>query len=276
MEVVAGRRSGHCRAVRIVPDPEAEEVAAWAASGAMALTGRADGPALGPPSGLVPKLRTLGERLGEAARALGGALEVDPLALLAERAAIAGLRRRGTTSCGGASRLLPCRDGWFVLSLARPEDVALVPAWLELSDVPAEPVGSSSRRRSRRGRVTSSSSGLVSSVCPPPGCRRRAGGAPGCRSRPSSAPRTRSPTSRGRAGRGAGVPVGGPLCGSLLAARRGRRGQGGVDRPARRRSPRPTGLLRPPQRRQAQRRARPDDRRQGWTRSARWSRPPTW
>ena len=139
MEVVAGRRSGHCRAVRIVPDPEAEEVAAWAASGAMALTGRPGGPALGPPAGLVPKLRALGARLGEAASALGGSLAVDPLALLAERAAIAGLRRRGTTSCGGASRLLPCRDGWFVLSLARREDVALVPAWLERSDVPANP-----------------------------------------------------------------------------------------------------------------------------------------
>ena len=33
-----------------------EEVAAWAASGAMSLTGRADGPPLGPPAGLVPKL----------------------------------------------------------------------------------------------------------------------------------------------------------------------------------------------------------------------------
>ena len=105
----------------------------------MALTGRPGGPSLGPPAGLVPKLRAVGARLGEAASALGVSLAVDPLALLVERAAIAGLSRRGTTSCGGASRLLPCRDGWFVLSLARREDVALVPAWLERSDVPANP-----------------------------------------------------------------------------------------------------------------------------------------
>ena len=114
------------------PDPAAE-VAAWAASGAMWLTGPADGAPLGPPSGLVPKLRAIAAFLADRAAALGGRLEVDPLAMLGHRAAVAGLRRQGTTSCGGATRLLPARDGWLAVSLARPSDVELVPAWFEIT-----------------------------------------------------------------------------------------------------------------------------------------------
>lgn len=105
----------------------------------MALTGRAGGPALGPPAGLVERLQAFGARLGEAAGALGGTLSVDPMALLGERAALAGLARRGATSCGGATRLLPCGDGWLALTLARPDDVTLVPAWLELGGPPPNP-----------------------------------------------------------------------------------------------------------------------------------------
>ncbi len=143
--MVAGRRSDHSRAVPILLDPEppgvdpADELAAWAASGAMALTGRASGPPLGPPAGLVTKLGRLASRLVEAAAALGGTVDVEPVALLGERAAIAGLRRHGATSCGGACRLLRGEGGWLALSLARRDDVALVPAWLELDGPPADP-----------------------------------------------------------------------------------------------------------------------------------------
>ena len=118
------------------PDPAAE-VAAWAASGAMWLTGPADAAPLGPPSGLGPKLRAVAAILSDRAATLGGRLDVEPLAVLGHRAAIAGLRRQGTTSCGGATRLLPARDGWLAVSLARPSDVDLVPAWLETDDPPA-------------------------------------------------------------------------------------------------------------------------------------------
>ncbi len=59
------------------------------------------------------------------------ALTGGRLALLGERAALADLRRRGDTSCGGASRLLPAADGWLAVTLARPDDLAAVPAWLE-------------------------------------------------------------------------------------------------------------------------------------------------
>ena len=87
----------------------------------MALTGRADGPALGPPAGFVERVHRL-----EA----GLALELDALALLGERAALAGLSRRGDRSCGGATRLLRAGDGWLALSLARPSDIELLDPWL--------------------------------------------------------------------------------------------------------------------------------------------------
>jgi crotonobetainyl-CoA:carnitine CoA-transferase CaiB-like acyl-CoA transferase len=119
----------------------AAEVAAWAASGAMWLTGPPDGPPLGPPAGLVPKLRSIGGLAVERAAALGGRLGPrlgDPLALLGQRAALAGLSRRGTVSCGGATRLLAAADGWLAVSLARSADVELVPAWLEIDPAGAD------------------------------------------------------------------------------------------------------------------------------------------
>lgn len=100
----------------------------WAASGAMALTGRPDGPPL--------------PAAGAAASAVRGALAVvralafEPRAgledvdgrLLGERAAITGLRRRGPASVGGALRVLPTTDAWVAVNLPRPEDIDLLPA----------------------------------------------------------------------------------------------------------------------------------------------------
>ncbi len=97
----------------------------WAASGAMALTGLPDGP-LGPPAGLVEGVHRLGCRFEG----------LDALALLGERAALMGLWRRGSTSCGGSCRLLPCADGFMAVSLPRADDMELVPAWLELDSTP--------------------------------------------------------------------------------------------------------------------------------------------
>ncbi|MET0729490.1 MAG: CoA transferase [Acidimicrobiales bacterium] len=96
----------------------------WARSGAMALTGRADGPPLVAPDGVVDRIR-----------ALGRSLDVDVLGLMVERASIAGLRRQGATSCGGSARLLPTADGWIAVSLPRPDDLDMVPAWLEIDAV---------------------------------------------------------------------------------------------------------------------------------------------
>lgn len=55
--------------------------------------------------------------------------------LLGERAAIAGFERRGPLSCGGSFRAVRTLDGWLGLSLARPEDVAAIPALVARADV---------------------------------------------------------------------------------------------------------------------------------------------
>lgn len=106
------------------------EVAAWAASGAMTLTGRPHRPPLGPPAGLVPKLQSIAALLAERTAALGDRVTVDPIALLGERAAIVGLTRQGEISCGGGTRLLQALDGWLAVTLARADDLDLLEAWL--------------------------------------------------------------------------------------------------------------------------------------------------
>jgi CoA-transferase family III len=110
----------------------------WAESGGMWLTGRSDGPPLGAPAGLVELMDRAAALLRERTH---GRVDVDGLALLGERAAIEGLRRQGAESCGGGARLLPAADGWIAVSMARPDDVAAMPAWLqaELSPLDAWP-----------------------------------------------------------------------------------------------------------------------------------------
>ncbi|HKN37535.1 MAG TPA: CoA transferase [Acidimicrobiia bacterium] len=115
-----------------------DEGAAWAASGAMFLTGRPDGPPLGPPEGFVGRLRAVGEALGRSSGRLGRRVDVDVLALLGERAALSGLRRGGDVSCGGSARLLRTADGWLAVNLPRPDDLDLLPAWL--AEIPYDPI----------------------------------------------------------------------------------------------------------------------------------------
>jgi CoA transferase family III len=138
----------------------------WAESGAMALTGRAAGPALVAPPEIVARIVELGERAG-----------TDGLAALAERAAHAGLSRQGDRSCGGASRLLPSGDGWAAVTLARDDDVELVPAWLEMEpdvmgDDPWDAVARAFTERSgralvARGRMLGLPVAMIGSVVAP-------------------------------------------------------------------------------------------------------------
>jgi crotonobetainyl-CoA:carnitine CoA-transferase CaiB-like acyl-CoA transferase len=101
----------------------------WARSGAMALTGAADGPPRLAPGPLATSARGAADAIallaGDRWRTV-----VDGPALLGERAAIFGLYRQGTTSPGGTCRLLRAADRWIAVNLARPEDVSLLPAWL--------------------------------------------------------------------------------------------------------------------------------------------------
>lgn len=102
----------------------------WADSGAMWLSGHAEGSPRHCPAPL-------------AACAQGAWLALSSLMpdqldpwfaahrLLGERAAIAGLTRQGTRSAGGACRLFKTGDGFLALNLAREDDRDLLPAWLE-------------------------------------------------------------------------------------------------------------------------------------------------
>lgn len=95
----------------------------------MHLTGPAVSGGWGPPSGLVPLLDRFGARIAAASERLGSRIEIDPLAALADRAAFTGFGRHGRTSCGGATRLVRAADGWIALTLARDDDLDLLPAW---------------------------------------------------------------------------------------------------------------------------------------------------
>lgn len=117
--------------------PDGSDDERWAASGAMALTGPSDGKPLLPPRSLMPFLVSLGCAIEDLTARLGGRVALDTPALLGERAAIAGLRRQGRRSCGGASELLRCADDWIAVALARPDDVELLPVWLGTTDVAA-------------------------------------------------------------------------------------------------------------------------------------------
>ncbi len=109
-----------------------EVVRDWAASGLAALTGVRDGPSDVSRAAVLSRARA-------AASELSGRLGivVDAVELLAGRAALSGLHRQGRISAGGATRLIAALDGWFALTLARPDDVDAVPALLE-SDPPID------------------------------------------------------------------------------------------------------------------------------------------
>ena len=99
---------------------ERDVVEAWLRSGCVALTGRADGPPRVPPGDAAL-------RAAEAAAPFG----VDGAQLLGERAALMGLTRNGPWSAGGTCRAVRATDGWWVLSLARDDDLSAVPALVE-------------------------------------------------------------------------------------------------------------------------------------------------
>ncbi len=104
----------------------------WSVSGLAALTGTPGGPPDVSRAAVLSRARAVASELSGAF-----GITVDAAELLAGRAALLRLQRQGRISAGGATRLLAGRDGWFALTLARPDDVAAVPALLE-SDVPID------------------------------------------------------------------------------------------------------------------------------------------
>lgn len=109
-------------------DADVDEADVWARSGGEWLTA----PGVAVPVRLVKSVagltRFLDDRGGGIARLVGA----NGVGIIGERAAALGLSPSDTTSCGGASRLLACADGWLATSLARAEDIASIPAWLHV------------------------------------------------------------------------------------------------------------------------------------------------
>ena len=61
--------------------------------------------------------------------------EVDADVIIAGRAGLLGHTPQGRVSAGGATHLMPSRDGWCALTLSRPDDVDTVPALIEADAV---------------------------------------------------------------------------------------------------------------------------------------------
>ncbi|HEY5429435.1 MAG TPA: hypothetical protein VIK04_09990, partial [Solirubrobacteraceae bacterium] len=103
-------------------------VLGWAASGGMALTGRADGVPVMSPAPAFGLLCAVVSELASVTRDVGVEVRADPGELVAGRAALAGWRRRGRVSAGGSARLVRAADGWCAINLSRADDVEAVPA----------------------------------------------------------------------------------------------------------------------------------------------------
>src|SRR6516165_7576604 len=106
----------------------------WGSSGLAYLTGLPDGPPDFSRANVLARAEevaaAVGHRMG---------IAVDAASLLAGRAGLLGSTRGGRVSAGGATRLLAARDGWCAITLSRPDDVAAVPALLEVDEVPVDP-----------------------------------------------------------------------------------------------------------------------------------------
>jgi crotonobetainyl-CoA:carnitine CoA-transferase CaiB-like acyl-CoA transferase len=102
----------------------------WAASGAMALTGQPDGAPVPSPAPVLAMLGIVTDELAQVTQGTGTRVRADPAELLTARAALAGFTRRGRISAGGSSYLLPAADGWWAITLSRPDDLTAVHAIL--------------------------------------------------------------------------------------------------------------------------------------------------
>ena len=183
--------------VRVAPT---EPLVAWAASGALALTGDAGGTPRWCGPTLPTRLLGAGVVVQLLAASRGVALDLDSLALLGERAAIAGFARRGATSVGAHAHLVRAADGWVAINLARTDDVALLPALVDGEIAPDAPWPRVCEALARRTRAElderAALLGFPLGTVPAPGERRApdspyvfagaAGSGAGARLRPTS------------------------------------------------------------------------------------------
>lgn len=106
----------------------------WASSGLAHLTGLPAGPPDFSRAGVLARAEQVAGSFGARLNVV-----VDAATLLAGRAGLLGLTRRGRMAAGGGTGLLRAGDGWCALTLSRPDDVAAVPALVQADDVPVDP-----------------------------------------------------------------------------------------------------------------------------------------
>ncbi len=103
-----------------------DQTADWAASGLASLTGAPD---RSPDFSRAAVLAEARHVAADIAQLL--AVDVDAATILAGRAALLGLNRRGRISVGGATRLLATADSWCAITLSRADDIAALPALVQ-------------------------------------------------------------------------------------------------------------------------------------------------
>ena len=109
----------------------------------MWLTGQPGSAPRWPAGDVVGRLEAAGRVLCALAPKTPDAAEVRVAALLTDRAAWRGLAPGGRVSAGGRCRMLRTSDGWVALTLARPSDLASVPALVgpDRAEAPPRPAG---------------------------------------------------------------------------------------------------------------------------------------
>nr|WP_231639818.1 CoA transferase [Mycobacterium sp. Marseille-P9652] len=161
---------------------DGQRIRAWGASGLASLTGLADGPADFSRANVLARAAGVAAAVGEP---LG--IAVDAGCLLAGRAALSGLTRRGRVSAGGGTRILRTLDGWCAITLSRPDDVAAIPALLGANAVPDDSWPALTRWAARaesstlvdRARLLDIPAAALGETAPaPPRIRPTASGAP--------------------------------------------------------------------------------------------------
>lgn len=106
---------------------------------------------------------------------------VDLPAALFLRARLAGLERPFRTSANGSCHLLGTADGWAAVNLARPDDLAAVPALLALLGSPDEPGGLCAAVRRSTAAEVAEAARLLGVAAAVPGSAQ--GGRPAVRAR---------------------------------------------------------------------------------------------
>ncbi len=109
--------------------------ALWAASGGQWLTT----PGVPTPTALVRAAMGAIARSDERGAGIADEFPAGGLGVIGQRAAFGALTASGRASCGGATRMIPAVDAWIAVSIARPSDVSLIPAWLEIDPVDDDP-----------------------------------------------------------------------------------------------------------------------------------------